>query len=115
MKHDLVISDPVGKWLKYHKWGKKCVSRFFTTDNNLLAIDDESLELHKKSNFGNQEDYIERFESKHFREQEMIITSFCQKCCKDIIDVLLDKAKPEASKSAIKWFDSQRKITLFRR
>jgi nitrogen regulatory protein PII len=115
MKQDLIISDPVGKWLKYHKWGKRCVGRFFTTTNDMIAISVDTLEIHKVSNFGNQEEYVESFKTKHFREQEMIITSFCKKCCKDIIDTLLKNAKQEAVDSSLKWFASQRKITLIRK
>lgn len=114
MKYDLVITEPIIASSKYHKWDKKCVGRFFTTDNALLSIDIKKMQLYKKSNFGNEEYYIEDFKTKRHQEQELIITSLCQKCCQDIINILLENSKPEAVKSANNWFDRNRKIKLLR-
>jgi len=99
MKIDLVITDPVGKWLKLHKYGKKCVGRFFTLHPDIESIDMGSLT---------------DFDNRNYLGQEMFITSFCQKCCNDIIQKLLDRAKPEAKQNAVQWFKSQRKIKFFK-
>ena len=110
---DLVVSSSENGF-KYHKFGKKCVGRFFNIDTNLMAVDLKTLSFKKQSSFGNQEIYLENFKIKHFRQQDILITSFCQKCCKDIVNVLLKNAKPEAVTLAKEYFKNQKTIKFLK-
>ena len=109
---NFIVSNNTGI---HHKLGSKCCSRFFDIDNNLLSISLPEGIIKKKSFFGNKEIYTEDFKTKTARLQEMFMTSFCQKCCKDVINDLQKIALKEAVTLSENWFSKNRKIVLIRK
>ena len=105
----------LGAKARHHRFDKKCTGRFYEIDHNLVAIDTETLMIKKRSLFQNKEYYYEDFRKLNSLLQSHIIESLCQRCCKDIIELLLNNAQPEAIESSTSYFNCRREITFIRK
>lgn len=93
MKIDFVYPDNGSNNTSFHKMDKKCVGRFFNIDWDFISIDTQSLIIHKRSQFGNNEYFTEDFTKLSKPCQEYYIRSLCGKCCKDVIKILNEAIK----------------------